>query len=110
MRMRGSDTTTMPTESQATAPLGRLRLMQLISPTLPIGGFTYSQGIEWAVEQGWISDEASLGDWLADLIDTSLAQVEIPVLARLYRARTVCGPYPYAAVCTTAYAEIVTAA
>lgn len=63
-----------------------LRLLQLCSGTLPIGGFTYSQGIEWAVECSWIKDEASLTDWLTDLIDTSLAQVEIPVLARLYRA------------------------
>ena len=63
-----------------------LRLLQLCSGTLPIGGFTYSQGIEWAVECGWIKDQASLTDWLTDLIDTSLAQVEVPVLVRLYRA------------------------
>ena len=63
-----------------------LRLLQLCSGTLPIGGFTYSQGIEWAVECDWITDQASLTDWLTDLIDTSLAQVEIPVLVRLYRA------------------------
>jgi urease accessory protein len=63
-----------------------LRLLQLCSGTLPIGGFTYSQGIEWAVEYGWIQNEQDLTDWLADLIDTNLAQVEIPVLTRLYRA------------------------
>ena len=37
--------------------LALARLMQLISPSLPIGGYTYSQGIEWAVEAGWIADE-----------------------------------------------------
>ena len=63
-----------------------LRLLQLCSGTLPIGGFTYSQGIEWAVECGWVTDQTSLTDWLTDLIDTSLAQVEIPVLVRLYHA------------------------
>ena len=63
-----------------------LNLLQLCSSSLPIGGFTYSQGIEWAVECGWISDEASLSDWLSDLIDTSLAQLETPVLVRLYQA------------------------
>ncbi len=63
-----------------------LRLLQLCSGTLPIGGFTYSQGIEWAVECGWIKDQATLTEWLTDLVDTSLAQVEIPVLARQYRA------------------------
>ena len=63
-----------------------LRLLQLCSGTLPIGGFTYSQGIEWAVECGWIHDQQDLSDWLAELIETGLAQVEIPMLVRLYRA------------------------
>ena len=63
-----------------------LRLLQLCSGTLPIGGFTYSQGIEWAVECGWISNQQDLSDWLADLVDTNLAQVEIPALVRFYDA------------------------
>jgi len=70
----------------ATPDTALLRLLQLCSGTLPVGGFTYSQGIEWAVECGWIKDQATLTEWLADLIGTSLAQVEIPALARLYRA------------------------
>ena len=40
--------------TMTTDPLGRLRLLQLASPTLPIGAFTYSQGLEWAVENGWV--------------------------------------------------------
>ncbi|MGB5202195.1 MAG: urease accessory protein UreF, partial [Sedimenticolaceae bacterium] len=63
----------MPTEPPRTAPLGRLRLMQLISPTLPIGGFTYSQGLEWAVERRWVHDRATLSDWLAGLMEDNLA-------------------------------------
>jgi urease accessory protein len=63
-----------------------LRLLQLCSGTLPIGGFTYSQGIEWAVECGWIRNQQDLTDWLSDLMATSLAQVEIPTLVRLYQA------------------------
>jgi urease accessory protein len=86
MRMVGSDTTTMPTEPSSTAPLGRLRLMQLISPTLPIGGFTYSQGLEWAVEHRWVHDRATLSDWLAGLMEDNLARLELPVLQRLYAA------------------------
>ena len=34
--------------------------MQLVSPALPIGAFTYSQGLEWAVEAGWVRDTATL--------------------------------------------------
>ena len=36
------------------------RLLQLVSPSLPIGAYTYSQGIEWAVEQGWIRTQEDL--------------------------------------------------
>lgn len=69
-----------------TDPLARLRLMQLTSPALPIGAFTYSQGIEWAVEAGWVNDTGTLTDWLQGLIDDGLGQFELPILARLYRA------------------------
>ena len=67
------------------ADLALIRLLQLCSGSLPIGAFSFSQGIEWAVAAGWIRDEASLGDWLSDLATTNLAAVEIPLLARLYR-------------------------
>jgi urease accessory protein len=63
-----------------------MRLLQLSSSSLPVGGFTYSQGIEWAVEQGWIADEAGLQAWLLDLVETGLLHVDLPVLVRLYRA------------------------
>ena len=69
-----------------TGALGHLRLLQLVSPALPIGGFTYSQGLEWAVEAGWVRDSATLGDWLEGLIDDGLGQLELPLLARLHDA------------------------
>ena len=81
-------TTTMSTESGETAAqdLARLRLMQLVSPALPIGAFTYSQGLEWAVEASWVKDLNSLSDWLHGLMDDSLSRLELPILARLFRA------------------------
>ena len=69
-----------------TEHLALLRLMHLISPTLPIGSFTYSQGIEWAVETGWINDVASLQTWLASQLNSGMAQVDLPLLKRLYLA------------------------
>ena len=82
-----TDTMTMAMDTEpATDALGRLRLMQLISPALPIGGFTYSQGLEWAVEAGWVDDSDSLTDWLHGLVDDALATFELPILVRLYRA------------------------
>ena len=83
--MPGMHTTIMPAEPSTTDPLGRLRLMQLISPALPIGAFTYSQGLEWAVEAGWVRSAPSLVDWLGGLIGDGLAQLELPILVRLYR-------------------------
>lgn len=63
-----------------------LRLYQLISPALPIGGFTYSQGLEWAVEAHWVHDRATLQDWLASILAHSIATLDLPVLLRLQRA------------------------
>jgi urease accessory protein len=63
-----------------------IRLFQLCSSALPVGGFTYSQGIEYAVECGWITSEADLKNWLTDLIETNLVRVDIPLLKRMYEA------------------------
>jgi urease accessory protein len=70
--------------AQAELPL--LRLMQLSSGSLPIGGFTYSQGIEWAVESGWLRTAADLESWLADQLQAGLARVDLPLLLRMQEA------------------------
>ncbi|HZC94823.1 MAG TPA: urease accessory protein UreF, partial [Bradyrhizobium sp.] len=44
------------------------RLMTWLSPSFPVGAFSYSSGIEWAVETGDIRDAASLRDWLAAML------------------------------------------
>jgi urease accessory protein len=44
------------------------RLMTWLSPSFPVGAFSYSSGIEWAVEAGDISDAASLQNWLGSLL------------------------------------------
>ncbi|MGV3002968.1 urease accessory protein UreF [Vibrio sp.] len=62
------------------------RLFQLISPSLPIGGFTYSQGLEWAVEAGWVSNQAKLIHWLEMMLNNSLVTLELPILAKFYYA------------------------
>jgi len=67
-----------------TSPLPRL--LQLVSPSLPTGAYSYSQGMEWAVEAGWVNDSDSLRDWLRDQLNTSLSYWDLPLLIRLYRA------------------------
>ena len=71
-----------------TDPSSLIRLLHLCSPTLPTGAYSYSQGMEWAVEAGWVSDLAGLGDWLTSLADQSMRYVDIPLLARMYKAVT----------------------
>ena len=77
--------THMHTETVMTG-LPDLRLMQLVSPSLPIGSFTYSQGMEWAVEAGMIKNSGDVFDWLTGLIRDSLTWLDLPVLQRLYHA------------------------
>lgn len=63
-----------------------IRLLQLSSSALPVGGFTYSQGLEWAVECQWVSTEDDLHAWLLDLIGTNLQYLEVPLLVRMAQA------------------------
>ncbi|WP_245539492.1 urease accessory protein UreF [Thiofilum flexile] len=70
----------------ASTDVALIRLMHLVSPSLPIGSFTYSQGIEWAVEQGWIKTVADLKAWLLSQLNSSLIYVDIPIVKRLYSA------------------------
>ena len=66
--------------------LALARLMQLISPSLPIGGYSYSQGIEWAVEAGWIKTADDLYEWLDGLLKTNMRYLELPLLKRMLEA------------------------
>lgn len=62
------------------------RLFQLFSPSLPIGGFTYSQGLEWAVEANWVKNKNDMVNWLSVVLSHSMTTLELPVLRRLYHA------------------------
>ncbi len=64
------------------SPKALLQLMQLASPALPVGGFSYSEGLEAAVESGHVGSEAQAGDWLLDQLRLSLERADLPVLAQ----------------------------
>lgn len=57
------------------------RLLQLASPALPVGAYTYSQGLEWAVEAGTVTNEATALTWIADQLEWNLGRFEAPLLA-----------------------------
>ncbi len=66
--------------------LALLHLLNLASPALPIGSYSYSQGLESAIEQAWVTDEAQLLDWLAGMLEYSLVKLDVPLMARCYHA------------------------
>ena len=56
------------------------RLLQLASPTLPIGAYSYSQGLEAAIEAGVVTDAASAERWIDDVLELCVARMELAVL------------------------------
>lgn len=64
----------------------RLRLLQLASPALPVGAYAYSQGLEQAIDAGWVSSPEQLQDWVGGLLQHALCALDIPVLLRLHAA------------------------
>lgn len=60
-----------------------IRLLQLVSPTLPIGAYSYSQGLEWAVETGMVKDEEDARQWIGDCLEYGVARFEAIYLAHM---------------------------
>ena len=60
-----------------------LAALRLASPALPIGGFSYSQGLETAIERGWVKDAESAQRWLADCLVLNIGRFEAPLVHAL---------------------------
>ena len=56
------------------------RLLQLASPALPVGAYSYSGGLEAAVEAGVVTDAASAERWIGDVLEHSVSRMEAPLL------------------------------
>ncbi|MDD0839936.1 urease accessory UreF family protein [Curvibacter sp. HBC61] len=65
---------------------GLLQLIWLASPALPVGGFSYSEGLEAAVEWAGVSDEAQAAEWLSDQLHLSLARSDLAVVSAAVQA------------------------
>lgn len=63
-----------------------LHLLQFASPALPIGGYSYSQGLEAAIEEGRVRDAAGARAWLVRYLDEVIARWDAPLLWRLLAA------------------------
>ena len=75
-----------PAGLSATEAAALYRLMTWLSPSFPVGAFSYSSGIEWAVEAGDIVDAASLRDWLASMLADGPGFCDGVFLAQSHRA------------------------
>ncbi len=63
-----------------------VRLLQLVSPALPVGAYTYSQGLEWAVESSVVKDEHGALTWIGDCLTFGNARFEAVYLAHMLQA------------------------
>ena len=68
------------------ALLPLLQLLRLASPGLPIGGFSYSQGLESALDLGLVHDAASAQQWLHDVLHGPVCQFDAAMLAQMLQA------------------------
>ncbi len=77
--------TTNTTTAIRTEPLDAASLLGLIwlaSPALPVGGFSYSEGLEAAVEWAGITTEESVGEWISEQLHLTLARADLAVVAQ----------------------------
>ena len=74
--------TRMTTTTADPVAAGLLHTLWLASPALPVGGFSYSEGLEAAVDAGLVHDEVSAAAWLTDQLRLSLARSDLAVVAQ----------------------------
>ncbi|MAJ81013.1 MAG: urease accessory protein UreF [Porticoccaceae bacterium] len=65
---------------------GLLRILQLSSSALPVGGYAFSQGLEFAIEEKWLKNSFDVRDWIATVLDHTIAKTDLPLLIRLVEA------------------------
>jgi len=65
-------------------PQALSRLLQLASPMLPVGAYSYSGGLEAAIESGTVRDPITSQQWIEDVLSIYLARFELPILLRLH--------------------------
>ncbi len=63
-----------------------LRLLQLASPLLPVGGYSYSEGLEYPISQGIIEDRSTLQAWIDRELQAGAIRIEAALMDRAYAA------------------------
>ena len=76
----------IPMHTNSHMPLQLMRLLQLCSANLPVGGFAFSQGLEFAIEKGWVNNPDTVQSWVEINLTESIARTDLAILKRLYHA------------------------
>lgn len=63
-----------------------VRLFHLVSPSLPIGAYAYSQAFEWAVDSEAVTDKQSAEHWMKGVMQHSVTKLELPILLKQLQA------------------------
>src|SRR5262245_7605971 len=74
------------THAPPQSPAVLIDLMRLASPALPVGGFSYSEALEAAVDHGHVRDADSAREWLLDQLHLSVARCDLPLVAAAHDA------------------------
>ncbi len=69
-----------------TNSLQLLQLLRLVSQALPVGAYAYSQGMESAVEEGYVTNAVETRDWIAGILPGGPGQLDLPILIRQYQS------------------------
>lgn len=64
------------------------QLMSWLSPSYPVGAYTYSHGLEHAVESGWVTNASETRDWVEQILVAGDGHIDAVMLAHAYRAGT----------------------
>jgi urease accessory protein len=62
------------------------RLLAWLSPSFPVGAYSYSHGLEWAIEDGSVTDAATLAAWVGDVLRHGAGRTDAVLFAHAYRA------------------------
>ncbi|MEM8501443.1 MAG: urease accessory UreF family protein, partial [Pseudomonadota bacterium] len=67
-------------------PLALMRLLQLSSSNLPVGGYSFSQGLEYAIDANWLNSPEDVRTWIEQVCLATLLHSDLPLISRLHSA------------------------
>lgn len=81
--MQGGITIINTVDSSLSTTRQLMRLMQLSSASLPVGGYSFSQALEYAIDSAWLKNADDVAEWVRLCLHDSIARVDLPLLIRL---------------------------